>query len=140
MTRQKAYTTAAARRRANPIELLIDDHTIRLRASADLTDIADLIDEISRPVDDGESEIRSAIDRKGKMVELVRTFVQPGSQSDFDAVSPDLDPMILQQILLDLIVEYTGQANPTQAPLSSDGSSETGSSSTDGAVQEELTQ
>jgi hypothetical protein len=137
MTRQKAYTTAAARRRANPIELIIDDRTIRLKPSADLADIADLIDELGRPLEDGESEIRSAINRKSHMIDLVRTFVEKSSHEEFDQVSPDLDPMILQQILVDLIVEYTGQANPTQAPSSSDGSPETGNSLTDGAQPEE---
>lgn len=136
MTRQKAYQTAAARRRANPIEFIIDDRTIRLKASADLADIVDLIDELSRPAEDGESEIRSAINRKSKMIDLVRTFVQPSSHDDFDAVAPDLDPMILQQILLDLILEYTGQVDPTAAPSSSDGSPETGNSLTDGAQPE----
>lgn len=140
MTRQRAYTTAAARRRANPIEFIIDDRTIRLKASADLADIVDLVDELGRPVDDGESEIRSAIERRNTMVQLVRSFVQPSSHPDFDEVSPDLDPMILQQILLDLLLEYTGQTDPTQASPSSDGSSETGNSSTDGAEHEASTQ
>ena len=136
MTRQKAYQTAAARRRANPIEFIIDDHTIRLKASATLDEVVDLIDAIGRPVQDGESEIRDGINRKNTMVQLVRSFVEPSSHDEFDVVAPDLDPMILQQILLDLILEYTGQVDPTAAPSSSDGSPETGNSLTDGAQQE----
>lgn len=136
MTRQKSYTTAAARRRANPIEFVIDDHIIRLKPSADLTEIADIIDEVTRVPDDNSSIVRSAIERKSKMIEMVKSFILPSSHQDFDDLSVDLDPMILQQMLLDLIMEYTGQVDPTQAPSSSDGSSETGNSSMDGAQPE----
>lgn len=136
MTRQKAYTTAAARRRANPIEFVIDDRIIRLKPSADLTEIADIIDEVTRVPEDNSSIVRSAIERKEKMIAMVRSFIMPSSHQDFDDLSVDLDPMILQQMLLDLIMEYTGQVDPTQAPSSSDGSSETGNSSMDGAQPE----
>lgn len=136
MTRQRAFTTAAARRRANPIEWVIDDHTVRLRASVDLTEIADMVEALEQPLPDNVNGIQAGAERKAVLISIVRTFVEPGSHGAFDVVAPDLDAVLLNEMLEDLVTEYTGQANPTQASPSSLGSSTTGPTSTDGAEPE----
>jgi hypothetical protein len=140
MTRQKAFQTAAARRRANPIEFVIDDVTIRLKPSVDITSIADLLDELQADPPEGESEIKAATAKKATMVAILRTFILDESQAGFTQIEPDLDFGILIEMITDLVQEYTGQANPTQQPSPSNGSPETGPSSTDGAAQEGSTQ
>ena len=137
MTRQKAFMTAAARRRANPIEWIIDEETVRLRSSVDLSEIADLLEALQTPAKKGESEIRAASEKRKILLDVVRTFVLTESVEAFDRVAPDLDFLILSDMVQELIAEYTGQGNPTQASSSSTGSSETGSSSTAGASPEE---
>lgn len=137
MTRQKAFMTAAARRRANPIEWIIDEETVRLRSSVDLSEIADLLEALQAPTKKGDSEIRAASEKRKILLDVVRTFVLEESLEGFDRVGPDLDFLILSEMVQELIAEYTGQGNPTQASSSSTGSSETGSSSTAGASPEE---
>jgi hypothetical protein len=136
VTRQRAFTTAAARRRANPIEFVIDDVTVRLRASVDLVEMADMIEALQAPTPEGMNEIRAAQEKRLVLLDLVRTFLEPGAHAAFQTVADDLDFMVLTDMVEQLIEEYTGQANPTQAQSSSDGSSETGNSSTDTAPSE----
>jgi hypothetical protein len=140
MTRQKAFQTAAARRRANPIEWVIDDVTVRLKPSADLVSIADLIDELQADSPEGMSDILVADQKRNTMINILRAFIIEGDLESFTKVEPDLDFAILMEMVTDLIKEYSGQENPTQPSSSSNGSPETGSSSTDGAPQEESTQ
>ena len=136
MTRQKAFQTAAARRRADPIEWIIDDRVIKLKASAELTEIVDVVEALTEPIDDSKSELRGALEKRGMLLEILKTFIEPGSHQAFDDVAPDIDFFMLQEMMQDLVMEYTGQNNPTQAPSSSDGSLTTGNSSTDGAQDE----
>lgn len=136
MTRQKSFTTAAARRRANPIEWVIDDNVVRLRSNVDLTEIADAIEALKAPAPEGMSEIRGAEEKRQTLCEVVQTFLEPGAHKVFDSFKDDLDFSVLTEMIQDLIEEYTGQSNPTQQPSLSDGSSTTGSSSTAGAEPE----
>lgn len=136
MTRQKAFSTAAARRRANPIEWVIDDRVVRLRSSVDLTEIADAIDALQAPSPDGLSEIRGAEVKRKTLCDVVRTFLEEGAHKIFEEIEDDLDFAILTEMLEDLISEYTGQANPTQQSSLSDGSQAIGNSSTAGVEQE----
>lgn len=136
MARQKSFTTAAARRRANPIEWVIDDNTVRLRSNVNLTEIADAIDALQAPAPEGVSEIQGAEEKRQTLCEVVRTFLEPGAHKVFDTFKDDLDFAVLTVMIEDLIAEYTGQANPTQQPSSSDGLPITGSNSTAGVGQE----
>lgn len=136
MTRQRAFQTAAARRRANPIEWVIDDVTVRLRPSVDLLEIADLVDALQAPTPEGMNDVKAAQMKRETFLEIVRHFLEPGAHEAFDSVAADLDFGMLTDMIQDLVQEYTGQANPTQEQSSSDGSSETGSSSTAGAPAE----
>lgn len=136
MTRQKAFTTAAARRRANPIEWVIDENTVRLRSSVDLSEIADAIAVLQEPAPEGMTELHSAEAKRKTLCEVVRTFLEPGAHKVFDTVADDLDFGILTEMIQDLIAEYTGQTNPIQQSSSSDGLPETGSNSTAGVEQE----
>jgi len=136
MTRQRAFQTAAARRRANPIEWVIDDVTVRLRPSVDLLEIADLVDALQAPAPEGVNDVKAAQMKRETFLEIVRHFLEPGAHEAFASVAPDLDFGMLTDMIQDLVQEYTGQANPTQEQSSSDGSSETGNSSTAGAPVE----
>jgi hypothetical protein len=133
MTRQRAFQTAAARRRANPIEWAVDDKIIRLRPSVDLTEIADLVEQLDTPLAEGESVIKAGAQKRQILLAIVSTFIEPASQPHFDEVSTDIDVGMLNEMLEELVAEYTGQANPMQASPSPDGLSVTGSSLTVGA-------
>jgi len=121
MTRQRAFQTAAARRRANPIEWVIDDVTVRLRATVELVELAALVEVLQAPLEEGKSEIIAADEKRLVLLDLVRTFLEPGAIEHFNKVANDLDFTILSEMTQELILEYTGQANPTPAPSSLDG-------------------
>lgn len=137
MTRQRAFSTAAARRRANPIEWVIDEETIRLRSQVELTELADLLEILQTPFPEGVSEMRAAEDRRVVLLDSIETFLEPGAREAFGRVRNDIDFIIVTEMVQDLIMEYTGQTNPTQQSSSSDGSSETGNSLTAGAELEQ---
>lgn len=136
MTRHKAFLTAAARRRKEPIVWTIDDVEVRLRDSVDLAEIADVVEEIQAPIAKEANQIRAAAEKRNLLVETIRTFVAPDDYPIFDSIQADLDLAILPDMLSEVIAEYTGTGNPTSEPLSSGGSSPTGPSSTDGAAPE----
>lgn len=132
MTRHRAFTTAAARRRQDPIVWTIDGHDVHLRASLNLADIAPLVDELQAPVAEDANQVTVAASKREALVAAVRAFVEPASHEAFDAVSPDLDMGMMADMVQDLVQEYAGTANPTQPSSSSDGFEITGASSTDG--------
>lgn len=136
MTRHVAFTTAAARRREDPIVWTIDGVDVNLRASVDMAWIGSLIDTLNDVPDDGESAMTSAIKHRPVIIDAIRTFVMDDSQANFDQVAVDLDFAVLNKMAAELIREYSGTANPTKPESSSDGSDETGESSTDGAAPE----
>ena len=137
MTRQKSFQTAAGRRRQDPIIWNIDGTEINLRPSVDLAEIAPLVEELQAPIPDGANQVEAAVSKRAAMVKTVRTFIDEASRQAFDKVAPDIDMPMLTEMVQDLIAEYAGTANPTKPSSSSDGSPETGPSSTDGAPQEE---
>ncbi len=139
MVRQKAFQTAAARRKANPIEWMIDDVRVRLKASADLVQVADLLDGLQAEIKDDESHIKAANERRLLMIELIRQFVDERDLEAFNGLEADLDVGICVDLVSELLTEYTGQENPTQPRSLSDGSLETGSPSTAGALPEAST-
>jgi hypothetical protein len=136
MTRKRAFETATARRRANPIEWEIDDVTVRLKASVDLLEIADLVESLQAPTPEGMNDIKASQIKRETFLDIIRHFLEPGAHDAFAKVAPDLDFAMLSDMIQELVAEYTGQANPTQEQSSSVGSSETGSSSTAGAPAE----
>ena len=136
MTRQRAFQTATARRRANPIEWVIDDVTVRLKASVDLIEIADLVETLQAPTPEGMSDIKASQVKRDTFLDIIRHFLEPDAHDAFATIAADLDFSMLSDMIQELVTEYTGQANPTQEQSSSDGSSETGSSSTAGAPVE----
>ena len=140
MTRQKSFETAAGRRRKDPIIWSIDDVDVHLRPSVDLAEIAPLVEELQAPIPEGMSQVDAAIGKRDAMVRTVRTFVADDYRDAFDKVAADIDMPILSEMVQDLVSEYAGTANPTKPSSSSDGSNETGPSSTDGVQPEALTE
>jgi ABC-type transport system involved in cytochrome bd biosynthesis fused ATPase/permease subunit len=122
MTRNKAFQTAAARRRLDPIVWTIDDQSVRLRATVDLAEIADAIHEVQQPIAEGSNQIKAAADKRNVLVSVIRTFVDGPSLTAFDEIAADLDISTLVEMLNEAIEEYTGAGNPTPEPSSSDGS------------------
>jgi len=137
MARSRSFETAAARRRAEPIVWTIDGADIRLRPSVDLSEIAPLVDELQAPVEG--NQVKGAIAKREAMIATVKTFVIEDDHAKFDQVAPDLDMGILLEMVQEVVGEYAGTANPTKRSPSSDGSSEDGKSSTDGAEPEAST-
>lgn len=133
MTRTKAFQTAAARRRVNPITWVIDDVTIRLKPSADLIAVADLLDGLQKDISEDESQIRAASERREMMLDLIQYFVDERDSEAFAGLKPDLDLNMCVELVTDLLMEYTGQENPTQQRSSLDGSQMTGQPLMDGA-------
>ena len=138
MTRHKAFTTAAARRRQDPIVWTIDGHEIRLRATLNLAEIAPLVEAL-QDEGDGKNQIAAIAAKRDMLVDAVRAFVEPASHEAYEVVAADLDMGLLAEMVQDLIREYTGTGNPTEPSSSSDGSEQTGPSSTDGARAEDST-
>lgn len=120
--REKSFITAAARRRQNPIVWHIDDTTVRLKASVELADIADALHEIQQPIPEGANQIKAAAEKRLLLVEALAGFIVPEDADAFRGIQADLDFTLLTEMLNDAVVEYTGQANPTSEPSSSDGS------------------
>jgi len=139
MTRMKAFQTAAARRRADPIVWDIDGQEIRLVASADLATVGHLVEVTIEEMGDDEPVMQFANTKRIKLIEALRAFVVPGDIEKFAQIEPDLDMGIISEMTSEIIGEYTGQGNPTQAPSLSDGSSSDGQTSTDTAPAEDST-
>ena len=135
MARTRSFETAASRRRKDPIIWNIDDESIRLVASMDLLDLADLIEALQAPADD-ESSLKAAAQKRKTLLTIVRRFVVEDDQRAFDSIADDLDIHLLSEMVQDLIQEYSGAKNPTKPQSSADGSPETGGTSTDGVAQE----
>lgn len=114
MARTKAFETAAARRRANPIEWHIDDVIIKLKATMELTSMADLYEELQAPTPEGVNEMVNAEQKRQTLMAIIKLFIEESSVPHFEKVEKDLDAGILAEMMQELVAEYTGQANPTQ--------------------------
>ena len=119
--REKSFTTAAARRRKDPIVWHIDDTTVHLKATAELADIADALHEIQQPVPDGENQVKAAAAKRLLLVDAIAEFIIPEDVDAFKAIQADLDFNLLSEMLNEAVLEYTGQANPTSPSPSSTG-------------------
>lgn len=131
MTRHKAFTTAAARRRANPIIWTIDDTEIRLRPMVDITELGSIVEGLQTV--DGMASIAVVGERRDMMIDLITICVEPDDRPLFHSCRDSLDIPILVEMVQEVMAEYTGAPNPTRPESSSDGSSPTGESSTAGA-------
>lgn len=114
MARTKSFETAAARRRKDPIIWTIDGVQVTLRATMDLAEIAPLTTELSKNVAPENMTLELASLKRKQMIEIVERFLDAGSVVEFRKVSDDLDFGLLNEMLTDLIGEYTGAQNPTQ--------------------------
>lgn len=132
MSRNRQFTTAAARRRADPIIWTIDEVPLKLRASVDIVEVAVALETLREPVE--ENSARAVAAKRTAMLGILRTFIEPESHDALEEVSPSLDMALLAEMVRDLAQEYAGTANPTNSASSSDGSSGTGESSTAGAL------
>jgi hypothetical protein len=133
MTRSKSFETAAARRRKDPIVWTIDGVEVLLRASMDLAEIAPLTTDLTKDISEDEMTIEMATQKRRQMIKIVEKFVDPSNVEEFQTVSEDLDFAILNEMMTDLVSEYTGAPNPTPEQSSSVPSSPTGMISTDTA-------
>jgi len=138
MARVKQFSTAAARRRQDPIVWDIDGRQIELVASLELADLADLIEALQSD-GDGQNSIRLAAQKRKLLLDIVSRFVVPHAHSMFETVTPDLDIHLLNEMVIDLINEYSGAGNPTKPSSFSAGSENDGGILTDGVPPEVLT-
>lgn len=138
MSRIRSFQTAAARRRQDPIIWDIDGRQICLVSSLELADLADLIEAL-QDEGEGDNSIRVAAHKRKLLLEIVERFIVPADHDKFRAVSPDLDIHLLNEMVIDLINEFSGAGNPTKPSSSSTGLVDDGGISADGVQQEELT-
>ena len=133
MTRHREFITAAARRRADPIVWTIDGQEIHLRAAVDVTELGGIVETLQVDVE-GETGMAAVARRRRLLLDAVEMCVVTEDVESFRAMSDSLDLAILAEMAQEVVAEYSGAANPTKAPSSSDGSSPTGDSSTAGAL------
>lgn len=132
MTRHRSFTTAAARRKADPIIWTVDGTDLLLRATIDIVEVAAALETLRDPADGNAA--KAVAEKRAAMLEIMRGFIEPSHHDAFAEVAPNLDMNLLAEMIRDAAQEYSGAANPTSAPSSSDGSPETGESSTAGAL------
>lgn len=132
MTRHRSFTTAAARRKADPIVWTVDGTDLLLRATIDIVEVAAALETLRDPVDGNGA--KAVAEKRAAMLDIMRGFIEPSHHDAFAEVAPNLDMNLLAEMIRDAAQEYSGAANPTSAPSSSDGSPVTGESSTAGAL------
>jgi len=108
MTRNKSFETAVARRRKNPIVWTIDEVEVLLRDSMDFAEIAPLTTDLTKDINEDEMTIEIATQKRQQMIKIVEKFVDPGHVEKFQTVSENLDFAILNEMLTDLVSEYSG--------------------------------
>jgi hypothetical protein len=136
MSRIRSFQTAAARRRNDPIIWDIDGEQIKLVATLELADLADLIEALQADPEDNANSIRVAVEKRKLLLDIVERFIIDEDRANFKKVADDLDIHILSQMVQELIGEYAGSANPTKPSSSSAGSQTDGETSTDGVQPE----
>lgn len=138
MTRHKSFTTAAARRRADPVVWTIDEHEVRLRPHIDTAAYGALIIAVTmQPTEEGWTGIMG---KQQAILDAMRVCVDPDSLAAWDAALEVVEPALIGELAQEMIAEFSGAPDPTPPSSSVSGSSETGSTSTDGAQPEASTQ
>lgn len=147
MQRDRAFQSAAARRKASPVTFTIDDVTLRLVDRCTIEQYVELLDVMSASVEsmkdpeNPDAELTSnqqVILKKNALINEGERFVVGSDQAAWRDVAGDLDFPTLNLVMEGLSQEYSGR-NPTSPESSSDGSPATSSSSTDGVSPEEST-
>lgn len=138
MTRHKSFQTAAARRQADPIVWTIDAHEVRLRAHIDMATYGLLIMAVTmQPSQEGWSGV---MEKQTAILKAMRACVDPASLDAWDLAVEVVEPSLIGELAQEMIAEFSGAPNPTPPSSSVSGSSETGTSSTGGALPEASTQ
>lgn len=142
---RKEFTTAAQRRRDDPILWVIDGHEIHMKPGIEFGDLAGMLDLASQATAEAATDDESGAERLRMIqskVDGLRTelaaFVSGDTRDEYEAVRADLDLTILLELVQDITAEVSGRV-PTLPSASSDGSQQPGPSSTDGAPVEEST-
>lgn len=138
MNRNRAFQTAAARRKASPPTFSFDDgEPFKLIHSASIELIADLLETSSRELSSypGDTAMDRVKERNADLRRVITLFVVGGDQGRWAEQAAELTVQEFITVAEALIEEYTG-ANPTRPASSPDGSSGTGDSSTPGATPE----
>lgn len=120
MTRNKAFTTAASRRAADPIIWTIDGVSLALRAMVDITELGAMAEQVVADSDD-DGSIASLARRRAVMVDLIESCIVENDRASFRKVAPNIDVPMLAEMVRELFSEYTGAGNPTKPESSSDG-------------------
>lgn len=138
MTRHKSFTTAAARRRADPVVWTIDEHEVRLLPHIDTAAYGGLIMAVTmQPTEEGWSGIMG---KQQAILAAMRVCVDPDSLAAWDAALEVVEPALIGELAQEMIAEFSGAPDPTLPSSSVSGSSATGASSTGGALPEASTQ
>lgn len=114
MTRTRSFTTAAARRSADPLVWEVDGVEVKLRPSVDFIQVAQLIEALS-PNGSEEATAATLVARIRAVRELILEFVAEDSVDAFQSVAASLDAPTLSEMASELISEYSG-TNPTKQP------------------------
>lgn len=137
MTRLKSFTTAAARRMADPVVWEIDGASIRLRPHIDTATYGSLIVAVTmQPTEEGWGGI---LQKQQAILDAMRLCVSENDLDAWDASMALVEPALIGEMAQEMIGEYSGAPNPTQPSSSVSGSSATGTSSTGGALPEAST-
>lgn len=137
MTRQRSFTTAAARRRSDPIVWTIDGTDLRLLPFIDVALFGSLADAVSaQPSEPGWPGI---IAKRDGIVALMRECFHEDDRETWDRLVPEVEPALLGELSQEMLMEFAGAPDPTPPSSSVSGSSATGASSTGGALPEAST-
>lgn len=134
MTRHKSFTTAAARRRADPVVWTIDEYEVRLLPHIDTAAYGALIMAVTmQPTEEGWAGIMG---KQQAILDAMRVCVDPASLDAWDAALEVVEPALIGELAQEMIAEFSGAPDPTLPSSSVSGSSATGTSSTGGAQPE----
>jgi hypothetical protein len=139
--RRKEFTTATARRLADPIVWAIDGEDVIVNPDLEIGDLGPVM-EIATSVDFTGVEGRALVDaiaaKHAELAGALRGCVSDGTREVWDRVGKRLDLMQLVEMSTDLVAEATGK-DPSSLPASSPGSPTRGQTSTAGALPEAST-
>ena len=146
MARRREFTTAASRRRLEPVVWVIDGEEIHVRADLILTDLAQLADVLStagsKLTDEDKQDTMKVFLATQELVDAIVANVAPlvveADRDTWRRLARALDPQDLVGLVYDLVEEVTGK-NPTLPSGSSTLSPPSGTPSTAGAQPEAST-
>ncbi len=142
-SRRRAFQSAAARRKADPFIIEIDEVEVRVRPDLDITHLDGIMSvaEQLETASAGKTQIetaRAVAPMLGELRDALGACMHTGDRQAWDQAATSLDMNQLTEIAFIVIGEVTGK-NPTLPSGSSDSSSTAGTTSTDGVPSEEST-